>query len=104
MDVFRYDPRLDLLLPDLPKPWHAYTEREQADILLRWEAIRGTIPGRIRQLEKQIADKLAALHEETDFAASCRLNAEMSDLAGRINELNNWFRTEQDATAGKPHR
>lgn len=102
VDVFHYDRRLDLLLPDLPKPWHEYTERERADILVRWETIRGTIPERIRQLEGQIATKLAALNEETDFAACCRLNDEMADLASRINELNIWFRTDQDAAA-KPH-
>ena len=36
------------------------------------------------------------LFEEDDFSNSCRINGDIADLASRINDLNIWFRTQQD--------
>jgi hypothetical protein len=93
---FRPDRRLGILLPDLPRPWEDLDASEKLEAAAVWESIRAGIPDRIRELEADISRLLERLSGETDFAACCRLNAEIADLAGRINELNIWFRTEPD--------
>lgn len=98
---FRLDRRLGIPLPCLPKPWDALAERERSAIAAAWETIRGAIPDRIKQLEAEIDERQKRMEEEADFAACCRLNGEIAELAGRINELNNWFRTEPDVGPGR---
>lgn len=100
---FRHDPRLGIELPHLDKDWDDYGEAEQAEILAEWEQIRGKIPERVKELERQIQEKLALMNEETDFAACCRLNAEIAELASRINDLLIWFRINQEVGPAKPH-
>lgn len=101
---FRHDPRLGIALPHLGKDWEDFEESEQAAIIAEWEQIRGRIPERIKELERLIQEKLALMNEETDFAACCRLNGEIADLASRINDLNIWFRINQELQPGKMHR
>lgn len=100
---FRLDPRLGIPVPDLARPWDEYSERERSEIAAVWESIRGSIPDRIKGLEAEIAERQQRLEVEPDFAACCRLNAEIAELASRINDLNIWFRTEQDAVETKRH-
>jgi len=100
MMILRYqfvlDDRLGIPLPALSYDWHEYTSQERADILLAWEEIRSRIPDRIIQLEKIINQKQAQLFEEEDFIVSCQLNSDIAELASIINDLNIWFRVQQD--------
>lgn len=90
---FRYDERLGIPVPKPEKEWEAYTAQEQHDILRVWEEIRGRIPDRIIAFEKIVSEKQDRMSVEESFEECCRLNAEISELASRINDLNIWFRT-----------
>ncbi|WP_050181124.1 hypothetical protein [Domibacillus robiginosus] len=94
--MFQYDKRLGVPVPILQHDWLLYTIEERQQITLEWETIRGTIPDRIRELEKQIHRKQSQLNEEENFDQSCRLNTEISELASVINDLWLWFRTTPD--------
>lgn len=94
-DHFTYDKRLGIRLPALERNWEEYSEKEQYDILLEWEKIRGAIPDRIAELEQTINRKQAELSDESDFARSCRLNSEIAELASIINDLWIWYRLNQ---------
>jgi len=99
---FRWNDRLGIELPVLEDEWEAYSDRERQAILVRWESIRGTIPDRVFALERDIDKKQARLFEEEDFEACCLLNAEIADLASRINDLHIWYRINQ-AIETRPH-
>ncbi|WP_204516801.1 hypothetical protein [Brevibacillus fulvus] len=83
--------------------WEEYTAAERSEILLEWETIRAKIPDRILALEKVIITKQDQLFEEEDFERSCELNSEIAELASIINDLNIWFRVQQDYDT-KPHQ
>ncbi|MEK8126358.1 hypothetical protein WMW72_00360 [Paenibacillus filicis] len=102
-DVFVWDGRLGILVPQFPREFESYTDAEQAAILLRWEEIRGTIPDRVKQIEQVIIVKQEQLNVEDDFVTSCRLNSEIADLASTINELHLWFRVNQDMDVRAAH-
>ncbi|AMX82619.1 hypothetical protein GS3922_02430 [Geobacillus subterraneus] len=95
------DARLGIRVPQLDKHWEDYSAEEQEAILLEWEAIRGLIPDRIAALERQINEKQNALGEETDFARSCQLNADIAELASMVNDLWIWYRTRPNVTLRK---
>ncbi len=98
-----WNERLGIPLPQLDRDFEEYSDREQASILLRWEEIRGTIPDRVKQLERVIIQKQNQLNVEDNFRESCRLNSEIADLASTINELHLWFRVNQDMDARAHH-
>ncbi|ALS20996.1 MULTISPECIES: hypothetical protein [Paenibacillus] len=100
---FIMDERIGIPLPHLEKNFEDYSEQEQAEILLRWEEIRGMIPDRIKRLETMIIARQDQLNVEDNFAVSCRLNTEIADLASTINELHLWFRVHQDMAVGAAH-
>ncbi|MDQ1909802.1 hypothetical protein RAC89_04690 [Paenibacillus sp. GD4] len=102
--TFDLDRRLGIPLPHLLKDWEDYSEYEQADILLQWERIRGTIPEQIKKLERIIILKQDQLNGEDHFPTSCRLNSEIAELASTINELHLWFRVNQDISSGRTHQ
>ncbi|TCT24961.1 hypothetical protein EDD68_10428 [Melghiribacillus thermohalophilus] len=91
-------PRLNIPVPDLEKDWNEYTKEEQEYILGEWEKIRGMIPDRIKQLERQIEQKQDQLNHEMNFGISCRLNDEISELASMINELWILYRSSERLT------
>ncbi|GAA0382987.1 hypothetical protein [Bacillus horti] len=93
---FKYDNRLGIALPVLDRDWEEYSLREQATILVEWEAHRSDIPERIKQIEAIINAKQEKLNIEENFIRSCELNHEIADLASTINDLNLWFRIQQD--------
>jgi hypothetical protein len=90
---FRYDERLGIPVPSFQKEWEHYTPEEQFEILHKWEDIRGRIPDRILAFERLVIEMQDRMGREDSFEESCRLNAEISELASRINDLNIWFRT-----------
>jgi hypothetical protein len=100
---FRYDDRLGIRLPELDLEWEMYTEEERASILLEWEMIRGTIPDRVKGFEEQIKEKQERLGTEENFVESCRLNTAIAELASRINDLNLWYRVNQEIDSGRVH-
>ncbi len=100
---FVHDARLGISLPVLHREWDEYTDDERAEILDRWEHIRGTIPDRIKELERVIMAKQERLNAEDNFIESCRLNSEITDLASCINELHIWFRLNQNAAYKAVH-
>jgi len=93
---FVWSERLGISLPVLGQDWDSMTRRQQVVVLERWEQVRGRIPDRIMRLEEKIKVRQDALSQEEDFAASCRLNGDIAELASRINDLHIWFRTQQD--------
>lgn len=92
---FIQNERLGIPLPHLELDWEDYSEDTRESILLYWESIRGKIPDRIAELEKEINLKQQMLSEENDFQRSCQLNNEIAELASIINDLWIWFRTNQ---------
>ncbi|WP_276352746.1 hypothetical protein [Cohnella caldifontis] len=90
------DERLGIPLPAFEADWDTLSRTRQEALLERWETVRGTIPERIIRLEEQIKVKQERLFAEDDFAASCRLNSDIAELASRINDLHIWFRVQQD--------
>jgi hypothetical protein len=99
---FEYDQRLGIAIPDLNKEWKCFDRNTQEEILSQWEAIRGNIPDRVRELEQEINIKQALLDNEDDFLQSCHLNSEIAELASTINDLWIWFRS-QAKISGKAH-
>lgn len=93
---FTLDHRLGIRLPDFKHEWEEYSRDERADILLEWEEIRATIPDRIIRVETVIIEKTKQMSEEENFVRSCELNHEIHELASVINDLNIWFRVQQD--------
>ncbi|WP_066258141.1 hypothetical protein [Neobacillus drentensis] len=91
---FTFDDRLGILIPDL-KDLSDFSLKDQEEILLNWEQIRGSIPDRIRDLEIQINQKQALLSNESNFPRSCKLNSEIAELASIINDLWLWYRANE---------
>ncbi|MFM1652989.1 hypothetical protein ACI7RC_12920 [Brevibacillus sp. B_LB10_24] len=104
MDHFVLDHRLGIPLPALDREWDMYSTQERADMLLKWEEIRARIPDRILQLERIINQKQEQLHDEENFQRSCELIKEIAELASVINDLNIWFRVQQDFEPGQTHQ
>jgi hypothetical protein len=100
--IFIMDERLGIALPALEKDWEQFTTREQEFILAEWEIIRGRIPDRVKELENEINMKQEQLNREENFARSCELNSQISELASTINDLHLWYRAQQDMDH-KPH-
>ncbi|WP_243291261.1 hypothetical protein [Bacillus sp. FJAT-47783] len=92
MNFFVLDERLRIKVPNVHKSFEQYDKKEQEEILLHWEQIRGKIPDRIKELEREINKKQAQLNEEENFEASCILNTEIAEIASIINELWIWYR------------
>jgi hypothetical protein len=92
---FIWDERLGISIPQLTKQWNVYKSSEQSSILLQWEKIRGTIPDRIGEIEKEINSLQDQLSIEENFETSCELNHKISSLASVINDLWLWYRLNQ---------
>lgn len=93
---FVFDERLGIPLPNLELEWEDYSVSERADIVTKWEIIRGAIPDRVFQFEREINKKQAELFDEDDFHQSCLLNSAIAELASRINDLHIWYRMNQE--------
>ncbi|UHA72595.1 hypothetical protein [Paenibacillus sp. 481] len=93
---FVRDKRLGIDVPVMDGQWEDVPWEERADILMRWEEIRGRIPDRIQELERMIVVKQAALYEEEHFETSCKINYEIAELASMINDLHLWYRLHQE--------
>jgi hypothetical protein len=96
--TFIYDPRLGIKVPSLEKPWDEIDAYTQSKILAKWEKVRGDIPDRIKELERQINHLQGQLYRENDFNRSCELNSEIAELASIINDLWIWYRTGDEVT------
>ncbi|WP_108671287.1 hypothetical protein [Peribacillus acanthi] len=95
MGFFIYDERLGINIPDLQRNWDDIHVDEQQILLLQWEKIRGSIPDRIKELERIIDNMQMQLSSENDFEISCRLNTEIAQHASIINDLWLWYRANQ---------
>ncbi|WP_017726580.1 hypothetical protein [Halalkalibacterium ligniniphilum] len=100
---FIFDERLGISLPNLHNEWELYEPHIQEKILFEWEQIRGQIPDRVQDVEKQINEHQRRLYEEEDFERSCMLNSKISELASVINDLWIWFRINQATSAEPTH-
>lgn len=96
MDIFRWNDRLRLHIPALTQDWEHYTLEERTEIIGRWELIRGSIPERIKEFEVVINGIQSELDEEESFERCCKLTYEIADFASRINDLQIWYRNDQD--------
>jgi hypothetical protein len=94
--IFVLDKRLGIEIPVLELDWEEYSAEDRMAILERWEHARGTIPDRVIALERQINALQPLVFEEEDFEATCRLNADIAELASRINDLHIWYRINQE--------
>lgn len=101
MENYRFvqNERLGIRLPELAWEWEDYSLEERGAILVQWEQIRGTIPDRIKELEKRITVKQDRMYEESNFVKCCELNSEIAELASCINDLHIWFRLNQELTS-----
>ncbi|WP_139994227.1 MULTISPECIES: hypothetical protein [Paenibacillus] len=97
MGAYRFDwnERLRIRIPVLEMEWEQYKAVDQLAIIEQWELIRGTIPDRVMEFERDIHVKQAQLFEEDSFEQSCILNYEIADYASRINDLHIWYRIDQ---------
>ncbi|MFC7373378.1 hypothetical protein ACFQPF_17195 [Fictibacillus iocasae] len=100
--TFRKDQRLGITIPVLQQEWENYSPDAQEAILLEWEAVRGIIPDRIKEIEGYIDTMQMQLNTEENFQVSCDLNDKIADLASVINDLWLWFRYN-GASISKPH-
>ncbi|WJH34547.1 hypothetical protein MJA45_19315 [Paenibacillus aurantius] len=100
---FVYNARLGIPVPELDRYWEDYRDEDRAVILAEWEEIRGRIPDRIVQLERDIIARQSRLDKEDHFPTACRLNSEIAELASIINDLHIWYRTQQDIRSGPAH-
>ena len=103
MYCFKKDERLGISLPKLEKDWTKYSKEQQDEILLQWEKIRGKIPDRIKDIEKEINEKQEKLNNEANFEKSCELNESIANLASIINDLWLWYRLNQEVSSDKIH-
>jgi hypothetical protein len=95
---FNYDSRLGLALPALHGSWSNLNSETQEQVLAKWETIRGMIPDRIKEIEKEIESIHEQLTQEEDFERSCELNLQMAERASDINDLWIWFRVNPSLT------
>jgi hypothetical protein len=93
---FEWNERLGICVPSLKEDWETIGRSRRIALLERWETVRGSIPDRVNRLEERINVKQDELSLEDDFRESCRLNADIAELASRINDLHIWYRTQQD--------
>lgn len=101
---FAHSARLGIRVPRLTDDWDSLPRSRQEAVLALWEEIRGSIPDHVKRFEEEIKIRQTMLFEEEDFAASCRLNSDIAELASRINDLHIWFRAQQDLDSeGKRH-
>jgi len=100
---FYYSERLGIQLPQLNEDWDQVEITIQEAIITKWEQTRGAIPERIKAFEMLINERQAQLNEESDFARSCQINSDIADMASRINDLQIWFRLNQDIQYSKTH-
>ncbi|PLS14838.1 hypothetical protein CVD28_25270 [Bacillus sp. M6-12] len=101
-EIFSFNDRLGIAVPVFDREWGEYSKDTQQNILIKWEKIRGTIPDRIKDLERIINEKQSLLSNEGNFEISCRLNTEIAEHASTINELWLWYRVNQ-TVSGKMH-
>lgn len=101
--TFVLDERLGIRLPQLNLDWEEYTADERNFILLMWEEIRAKIPDRVISLEGIINRKQTQLSQEENFITCCCLNLEIAEIASIINDLNIWFRVQQDFEPDRIH-
>ncbi|WP_336745729.1 hypothetical protein [Paenibacillus sp. y28] len=101
--TFQYNERLGIRLPVLHQEWELIPLDQQSRLLHEWEVVRGAIPDRIKAIEMVIVQKQNQLNVEDNFAVSCRLNYEISEMASVITDLHLWYRVDQDI-AEKSHQ
>lgn len=94
--LFVWNERLRIHLPELELDWEHYSREDQSVMIERWELIRGTIPDLIMELERSIIGKQAELNTEDNFERSCLLNYEIAEYGSRINDLQIWYRMNQE--------
>lgn len=100
---FAFDDRLGIPVPKLLKDWDELTTDEQADIIYYWETVRGWIPDRILIFEQEIMELQRMADEEDCFDTVCRLTWDIAERASRINDLNLYFRLDQDVAVKTHH-
>ncbi len=103
MNLFIFDQRLGISIPNLQVEWESLSIIDQENIIHQWDIIREAIPDRIKALELEILKRQQQLDIEENFVKSCHLNSEISELASIINDLNLWYRIDQEVTSDKPH-
>ena len=96
-ELFRFDDRLRIDVPNLQREWSEYSRAERMRILELWEPMRGRIPGVVAEFETEINERHQLLQEVEDWDKSVALMDEIADYASRINDLNILFRTQPDA-------
>ncbi|GKU79794.1 hypothetical protein [Paenibacillus sp. L3-i20] len=95
-DHFVWSERLGIYIPYLTMGWEQYNYCDQIGIIEEWEFVRGSIPDRIMVFEHVINEKQAELNDEENFERSCLLTYEIAEYASRINELQIWYRMNQE--------
>lgn len=93
-NLFVFDERLGIHVPELTQDWLVYSIEQRSAILERWENERGLIPQRVHEFETEIASLHDAMQDENEWDRTVALMDQINDYASRINDLNILFRTE----------
>jgi len=96
-ELFHFDERLRIDIPNLQREWHEYSLAERIHILELWEPMRGRIPGVVAEFEAEIDSRNQSLQHEENWEQTVAWMNEISDYASRINDLNILYRTQPDA-------
>ncbi|WP_135552868.1 hypothetical protein [Paenibacillus cymbidii] len=88
---FVFDPILQIEVPNLQLDWTSASDSDRAEAASYWESARDAIFARMQDLEQAIRSKQAELARSEEFAFTCQLVQEISDVAGRLLKLSQWF-------------
>ncbi|MDB5085407.1 MAG: radical protein, partial [Bacilli bacterium] len=93
---FQFDERLGIELLIVYEDWDAIPKKVREQIIFHWEDIRGRIPDRIKTLDHQLEEIQQTINQEQNWERICDYFTESHTIATIINELNIWYRTQQE--------
>lgn len=93
---FVYHEKMGIEIPKVYVEWEELTVNERENLIDRWETIRGHIPDRILALDSEVEKLQSRVYQEEDWEEVCRLFDQISSFASTINELNIWYRKQQE--------
>lgn len=93
---FKFNERMGIQIPLVYVDWEELPLSDREDIITRWESIRGQIPDRILELDRLVEALQLKVNQEENWEEVCKLFHQISTIASTINELNIWYRKQQE--------
>lgn len=88
---FVLDPILQIEVPNLQLDWASASDSDRSEAASYWESARAAIFARMQDMEQAIRHMQAELERSEELASACQLVLEMSEVAGRLLKLSQWF-------------